>query len=110
MRRYSRQHVWLEDGQLGLTQYAIDQMDGVVLIAMERGSYNMGDCIGVVESRKAAEEVSAPCTLRVVEVNSEAEQRPERVDGDTWLCRVEGVSGGEWRSRAEYEQWIAGLA
>ncbi|HEY6474012.1 MAG TPA: glycine cleavage system protein GcvH [Acidimicrobiales bacterium] len=96
---YTSDHEWarLEDGKLrvGITDYAQDALGDVVFVQLpEPGtSLDAGQSFSEVESTKSVSDVYAPLAGRVVEVNTELADAPQRLNedpyGDGWLCVIE---------------------
>ncbi len=97
--RYSPDHEWvrLEDGRLrlGITDYAQDSLGDVVFVEIpELGSEVEASAkVSEVESTKSVSDIYAPVAGRVVEVNSELNDAPERLNddpyGEGWICVIE---------------------
>jgi glycine cleavage system H protein len=95
--KYAKTHEWvrIEDGVavIGISDAAQDMLSDVVFVELpEVGSQvSAGDQVAVVESVKAAEDVNAPISGEVVEVNSDLEDEPEEVNTDpygAWFFKV----------------------
>jgi glycine cleavage system H protein len=95
--KYAKTHEWvrIEDGiaVVGISAAAQDMLSDVVFVELpEVGSQiSAGDQVAVVESVKAAEDVNAPISGEVVEVNSDLEDEPEEVNTDpygAWFFKV----------------------
>jgi glycine cleavage system H protein len=97
--RYTSDHEWarLEEGRLriGITDYAQDALGDVVFVSVpEVGSHLEGGvAFGEVESTKSVSDVFAPVSGRVVEVNAELVDAPQRLNedpyGEGWICIIE---------------------
>jgi glycine cleavage system H protein len=98
-RRYSQDHEWAlsEDGRVrvGITDYAQDALGDVVFVQLpEMGAtVTAGEPLGEVESTKSVSDVYAPVTGRVVEVNLDLNDAPNRLNDDPygagWICIIE---------------------
>ena len=96
---YAESHEWarVEDGlvTVGITDYAQDALGDVVYVELpETGEpVTAAAEAGVVESVKAAADIYAPVSGRVVEINGELEDAPDLVNqdpyGDGWFFKVE---------------------
>lgn len=96
--RYTRDHEWIrvegDTATIGISDYAQEQLGDVVFVELpEIGkSIAKGDEAAVVESVKAASELYAPVAGEVVEVNSELEASPGKVNEDPtgggWFLRI----------------------
>jgi glycine cleavage system H protein len=97
--RYSSDHEWarIEDGRIriGITDYAQDALGDVVFVQIpEMGvSVKQGESFSEVESTKSVSDIYAPVSGRVVEVNAELGDAPQRLNedpyGEGWICVIE---------------------
>ena len=96
--RYAKSHEWvrMEGGIaiVGISDAAQDMLSDVVYVELpEEGTeFKAGDQAAVVESVKAAEEVLAPISGRVVEVNDALADSPEMVNSEpyaAWFFKLE---------------------
>jgi glycine cleavage system H protein len=95
--RFTVEHEWLRadaDGlvTVGITAYAQEALGDVVFVQLpETQSYGAGDEVAVLESVKAASNITMPLDGEVVEINSELEASPELVNedplGQGWFFR-----------------------
>ncbi|HEY8394997.1 MAG TPA: glycine cleavage system protein GcvH [Thermaerobacter sp.] len=96
---YTQEHEWLRvegrEGVVGITDYAQDQLGDVVFVELPEigAEFRRGEAFGVVESVKTVSDVYMPVTGRVIAVNEELADHPERVNEDPygagWLVRIE---------------------
>lgn len=96
--RYTSDHEWarLEDGglRIGITDYAQDALGDIVFVQLpDPGSkVAAGDSFAEVESTKSVSDVYAPVSGKVVEINSELADSPQRINedpyGEGWLCLI----------------------
>ncbi len=106
--RYSNEHEWLrvENGvaAVGITDYAQDQLGDVVYLDLPAigGSVVQNEKLGEIESVKAVSDLFAPVSGEVVELNQEAIDTPELVNGEPygrgWLLKVRLSDAGELNS------------
>ena len=98
--RYAASHEWARQDQdgdvtVGISDYAQDQLGDVVFVETpEAGkSLKKGDSFAVVESVKAASDVYAPASGKVVAVNSALDDAPETINsdpfGEGWIVEIE---------------------
>lgn len=97
--RYSTDHEWvrLEDGKLrvGITDYAQDTLGDVVFVQTPDVGTKVeaGAALGEVESTKSVSDVYAPVSGKVVEVNADLADAPNRLNedpyGEGWICVIE---------------------
>ena len=102
---YTEEHEWvvLEGGiaTIGITDYAQDALGDITFVELpEIGKeVHQFDDLAVIESVKAASDVFAPLSGRVVEVNEALERMPELINqdcyGEGWICKVEDIHDEE---------------
>ena len=98
-KRYTREHEWVSlDGDIatvGITDHAQEQLGDVVFVELPELNREVtaGEACAVVESVKAASDIYAPLTGKVVETNPEIIDDPSLVNGDAegegWFFRLE---------------------
>ncbi len=102
--KYARTHEWvrIEDGLavVGITDAAQDMLSDVVYVELpqEGDEVEAGQEVAVVESVKAAEDVIAPVSGRVVAVNHTLEDKPELVNEQpyqAWFFKLEPTTALE---------------
>lgn len=80
---------------IGLTDYAIDQLGDIVFLELPEvgDEFKKDDTFANIESVKAASEIYMPISGKIVEVNSELIDAPEKLNDDCyengWLVKVE---------------------
>ncbi len=119
-RRYTREHEWAkrENGRVrvGITRFAAERLSDVVYIELPAvgAEVRAMQPFGVVESVKAASDLYAPVSGRVVEVNAALLEHPERINqdphGDAWLIVVEPTNDTEWDQLLTAEAYAALVA
>ncbi len=105
-RRYTQEHEWAkkEDGRLrvGITKFAADRLSDVVFIELPQVGTEVHAMqpFGVIESVKAASDLFAPISGRVVEVNVALAESPELINQDpygaAWMIVIEPTDGAAW--------------
>ena len=97
---YTEEHEWLkvqEDGQarVGITDYAQDSLSDVVFVELpEVGEqFARGDVMAVAESVKAASDIYAPISGKIISINEKLEESPELVNESPydfgWMVLIE---------------------
>ncbi|MBU0762670.1 MAG: glycine cleavage system protein GcvH [Candidatus Altiarchaeota archaeon] len=95
--KYTKDHEWVkvvgEVAVVGITDYAQDALGDIVFVEMPKAGVQAqkGKGIAVVESVKSVSDVFAPVSGEVVEVNSELEAAPEKVNKDpygSWMFKI----------------------
>ncbi len=96
--KYTKTHEWVKvEGnkiRMGITYHAQEQLHDIVYVELpEVGTeVSKGDTLGVVESVKAASDIYAPVTGKVVAVNQDVVDQPELLNQDpyeNWLVELE---------------------
>ena len=98
-KRYTKEHEWVVlDGDIatvGITDHAQQQLGDVVFVELPEVGREVttGGACAVVESVKAASDIFAPLTGKVVETNPEVIDDPTLVnsdaEGEGWFFRLE---------------------
>ena len=92
--KYSKDHEWIrvsgDTGQVGITDYAQNQLGDVVHVELpEVGqTFGRGDQFGSIESVKAVSDLYCPVSGEVVEVNTALDTMPESVNQrphESWM-------------------------
>ncbi|MEZ5778910.1 MAG: glycine cleavage system protein GcvH [Paracoccaceae bacterium] len=96
--KYTEDHEWLRvEGDVvvvGITGYASEQLGDVVFVELPQTGKNVskGDEIVVIESVKAASDISAPLDGEIVEVNGDVADNPGMVNedptGKAWFFKM----------------------
>lgn len=118
--RYTNQHEWVRvDGDvatMGITDYAQHELGDVVFVELPKkgAKVTAGKSFGTVESVKAVSEIYAPVSGEVVEVNTDLQNTPEKINSDphgaAWLIRVRLANPAQLNSLMDataYEKFIA---
>lgn len=120
--RYTNDHEWIRtDGgrwRVGITQFAVDQLGDITLVELPRegDTVTRAERFGTVESVKSVSDLYAPVSGKVVAVNAELKDAPEKLNSDAygagWLIEIEPSDRGEAEkllTPEAYEQHVAGL-
>ena len=116
---YTKEHEWVlleKDGKvrIGITHYAQESLSDVVFVELpEIGTdYSKGDVMAVAESVKAASDIYAPVSGKVIEINNKLEESPELINESPydfgWLVLIDPERDveGLWNSQT-YRDSIA---
>jgi len=97
--RYTKEHEWVRlDGDIatvGITDFAQEQLGDVVFVELPEIGRDVAaeEACAVVESVKAASDIYAPLTGKVVETNQALTDDPSLVnsdaEGEGWFFRLE---------------------
>lgn len=98
--KYSEEHEWVkQEGdnrvRIGITDFAQDELGDIVFVELPEAGEELeaNSPFGSVESVKTVSELYSPVTGKVVEVNKDLDDSPEKVNespyGDGWMIVVE---------------------
>ena len=97
--QYTREHEWIFlEGEdvvaIGITDFAQDQLEDIVYLELpEVGTaVEANEPFGTIEAVKAVEDLFAPISGEIVEVNHTLEEKPELCNldpyGDGWIVKI----------------------
>jgi glycine cleavage system H protein len=97
--KYTTDHEWVKvDGDnvyIGITDYAQGELGDIVFVDIDSDleEITKGESFGTIEAVKTVSDLFAPCSGKVLEVNSELEDQPELINSDPyekgWIIKVE---------------------
>ena len=102
--KYSESHEWVKvEGNIavvGVSDFAQEEMGDITYVDMPEvdDEVSAGEEFGALESVKASSELISPVSGKVVEVNGELEDAPEKVNEDAyaaWIIKVEMSDASE---------------
>jgi glycine cleavage system H protein len=103
--KYSKSHEWalIEGGTaaVGITDYAQQQLGDIVFVELpeEGAAVSKDGKLGVVESVKAASDITSPLSGRVAARNTALESAPETINKDPygagWVAKIALSNPGE---------------
>lgn len=118
--KYMESHEWArKDGDvvvIGISDHAQDALSDVVFVELPSVGDTLakGDVFGVVESVKAASDLYAPISGKVVEVNEALEDSPETINSDPfgagWIIKISPSNPAEWDDLLTPEAYAAANA
>ncbi len=120
---YTKEHEWVKiegnKAKMGITDYAQASLGDITFVELP----NKGtECtqfkqIASVESVKAASDIYAPMTGKVIQINEELQNKPEMLNQSSyeqgWLLQIEisdEKEKGNLMSSSEYEKFLEGIA
>jgi glycine cleavage system H protein len=96
--RYTKEHEWIRlegaEAVIGITDFAQDALGDVVFVELPAvgAVLTQGQTFGVVESNKTISDLFAPVGGRVLAVNTDLRDEPQRVNeepyGNGWMIRI----------------------
>ncbi len=102
--------------RIGISAFAVDQLGDIVFVDLpdQGSSIEQGKSFGSVESVKAVEDMNAPISGEIVEVNSSVLDNPESLQNDPhnsgWLLLVKPSDSNELNklmSSTSYSEKVA---
>ena len=119
---YTKEHEWvrIEEGvaAVGISDYAAHQLGDVTFVELPAigKSVKQFDQFAAIESVKAASDIYAPLSGKIVKVNEVLEESPEMVnespDDAAWIAWIEPTNLDEVQNlmtQAQYEEFLRGL-
>lgn len=113
--RYTTTHEWVERKggrvRVGITEYAQHEISDVVFVELPKLQLSAvkAGAVAVVESVKAAFDIYAPVSGKVVEANKTLESDPAIVNKDPygrgWFFEIEMSQPAEWDNLLTAEQY-----
>lgn len=120
--RYTNDHEWVSMqgpiATIGITDYAQEQLGDVVFVELPKvgAQLRAGEAFGSIESVKAVNDLLAPVSGEVTEINGTLANSPETVNKDPfgagWLVKLRFSKPGEITAlmdAAGYESYVNDL-
>ena len=115
--KYTKSHEWikvLDNGtvEIGLSDYAQHELGDIVFVNLPKvgDTLTAGAAAADVESVKAVSDIYSPMNGKVIEINKELFDAPEKINKSpytAWLIRIEGViQDSDLLSADEYKDLI----
>lgn len=116
---YTETHEWVkvEDGEalIGITDYAQNELGDIVYVELPEIGDDLikNDPLGTIEAVKAVEDIVAPISGEVIDINEELEDTPEMINQsafeDGWIIRIKISDDSELEallSAKEYQEIV----
>jgi glycine cleavage system H protein len=117
MRYFTESHEWLQMkgpiGTVGITDYAQKELGEIVFIELPKVGEKVkaGQELCVLESTKAAADVYAPVSGKIVTVNEELRINPSLInqaaESSAWLFQIELLDPKELDHLLSHDQYMA---
>jgi glycine cleavage system H protein len=119
--RYTKSHEWVKiEGDLalvGISDHAQHALGDIVFIKTGEAGERVeaGKSFGFIESVKAAEDLYAPVSGEIAEVNAAIAGKPEAINQDpygSWIIKIRNFSQAEIESLLDpqsYEEYVKSL-
>lgn len=111
---YTKDHEWLkvegDKAYVGITDFAQDSLGDIVFVELPEvdTEFSKDDAFGVVESVKAASDLYIPVSGKVIEINEDLIDNPEKVNEDAyknWMLIVELTDKSELDELLKSEEY-----
>lgn len=119
---YTEDHEWIriegKTGTIGITAYAADQLGDITFVELPEIDDEMkkGNSLCSIESVKAASDIYAPMGGKIIKINEELEEAPEKVnesaETDGWIVQMtlnDPSDTGHLLNEKDYNQFLATL-
>lgn len=119
---YSKEHEWVKvEGNIatvGITEFAAHQLGDVTFVELPSTgkSVKQFEVLCAIESVKAASDIYAPVSGKVVSINEALETTPEIVNESAeeaaWMACLEMTDSaevGKLMTREQYDEYLKGL-
>lgn len=119
---YTKEHEWIRidgsKGLIGITEYAAQQLGDITFVELPPPGKEIkqSQVMLGIESVKAASDVFAPLSGRVVSVNQELDEHPEIINESPedkgWLVEIEiddTAGKGNLLTRSKYDEYLQGM-
>ncbi|MEI1277129.1 glycine cleavage system protein GcvH [Leptospira venezuelensis] len=112
--KFTEKHEWVkvegDTALIGISDYAQAALGDIVFVDLPKvgKSIKQLDTFGTIESVKAAEDLYAPISGEVVEVNGNLSKNPAAVNSDpfgSWMIRVKGINSSELEKLLDPESY-----
>lgn len=97
--KYTKTHEWIrvkgKEAVVGITEYAQSELGDITFIELPVVNDDLAQLgrMAVIESVKAASDIYAPVSGKVIAANEALQNHPEKINespyGDGWIARIE---------------------
>ena len=120
--KFTEKHEWVKvEGEIatvGISEFAQNQFGDIVFVELPSigSSTKKGEGCATIESVKAVEDLYAPLSGEVTEVNEELEGSPDKINkdpyGEGWILKIKVGDGGEIDTLMDnnaYDEYLKGI-
>jgi glycine cleavage system H protein len=124
--KFTKEHEWIriekkEDEELaiiGISDFAQEQLGDIVSIELPKvgGIFRQGQTIAIVDSVKASSDIYTPISGKIIEVNEELIEKPERINQSPydsgWITKIKPSNNEEFENlmtKEKYDRYIGEL-
>mgnify|MGYP001379521108 CR=1 FL=1 len=97
--KYTQEHEWISiqdnTATVGITDFAQGELGDIVYLEIDTldNEINTNEVFGTVEAVKTVSDLFMPLSGKVIEINSELEDKPELINddpyGNGWIIKIE---------------------
>tara|TARA_B100000902_G_scaffold201957_1_gene192490 strand:- start:5647 stop:6027 length:381 start_codon:yes stop_codon:yes gene_type:complete len=97
--KYTQEHEWVSiqdnTATVGITDFAQGELGDIVYLEIDTldNEINTNEVFGTVEAVKTVSDLFMPLSGKVIEINSELEDKPELINddpyGNGWIIKIE---------------------
>ncbi len=112
---YTKNHEWAKVensiATVGITEYAASQLGDVVFIDLpeKEKECKKDETLAEIESVKAASDIYAPLSGKVIERNTKLDDAPETInnspEGEGWIAKIELTNQDETKELMDKEKY-----
>jgi glycine cleavage system H protein len=125
--KFTKEHEWIriekkEENEelaiIGISEFAQEQLGDIVSIELPKvGSiFRQGQTIAIVDSVKASSDIYTPISGKIIEVNEELIEKPERINQSPydsgWITKIKPSNNEEFENlmtKEKYDRYIGEL-
>lgn len=124
--RFTKEHEWIriekkeneELAIIGISEFAQEQLGDIVSIELPKvgGIFRQGQTIAIVDSVKASSDIYTPISGKIIEVNEELIENPERINQSPydsgWITKIKPSNDEEFENlmtKEKYDRYIGEL-
>lgn len=115
--KFTESHEWVRDNgdgtvTIGISEHAQEMLGDVVFVDLPEieDQIDAGENFSLVESVKAASDIYAPVTGKIVEINEELEDSPELINEEPyeggWIVKVKLSDPAELDDLKDAEEYL----
>ena len=112
---YTKEHEWVRvndvNAVVGITDFAQSQLGDIIFLELPDVDTKIisGEPFGEIEAVKTVSELYAPVDGKVIEVNNDLEDFPEKVNqdcyGDGWIIKIKPENKIDKESLLDHKQY-----
>ena len=125
--KFTKEHEWIriekkeadeELAIIGISDFAQEQLGDIVSIELPKvgGIFRQGQTIAIVDSVKASSDIYTPISGKIIEVNEELIEKPERINQSPydsgWITKIKPSNNEEFENlmtKEKYDRYIGEL-